>query len=322
MAKKSKTTFNLDAARIAAMAQSLRTNADDVNVDVGLHTAAKDAAKAAGENVNSKRVDIMFVIADLASQDNWLPEEIDAATKIAAKDNGGPTTEGSIKTFLYEIGYAAHPNVRDNFRTMVSVVNLAWANETEQSVISQGATPTPIAKWAKRKYHALTGVMKAAKNEGILIQQESDLIAYAKDNDPSENVGKVFKKFEKLIADLRGFNVDFPVDDIGNAIQTLEGVTEKHLAAAQARKLALTNEDVQDIVDHTPIKVVTATPAPVAAPAVKSSPFVTKPATTKVSMVKPVLIPVAPAVNVCDVALGDEMDPESLLDDNLALAAA
>lgn len=342
MAKKSKTpaiTFNLDARRIADMAEAIRNNANDVNVDVGLHNEAKDAAKAAGDTVSNTRVKIMFAIADLAIAGEWMPEEIDAAAKIAAKDNTGLEKSGSIKTFLYEICYAAHPAVRDNFRTINEVVELAWANEVEQSVISQGESPTPIAKWAKRKYHALTGAMKAAKNEGILIQEVDTLVAYARENDPDHNIGKVFKKLAKLRDDLRGFNGDFPVDDIGLAIEKLEGVTVEHLKAAQERKQALAEQDIQDIRDNTPVvtpplntsvvnpvdnTVAQPPSAPPAATTPKASPFVTQatPAAITQRPVAPVQAPVqAPIKDVLADALNEpagEHDVDALLGDNLA----
>ena len=323
MAKKVKSApgFNLDAARIEEMAGLIRTNADDVNAEVTLHGEAKAAEKAAGVVVNSKRVKIMQVMADLAIAGNWLPAEIDAAAAIAAKDkdNGGPKLDGSLKTFLYEICYAAHPMVRDNFRTLNEVVELAWRNEIEQNVITNKASPTPIAKWAKRKYHALTGAMKAAI-KGVSIQSESDLIAYAKDNDPDEDVGKVFKRFEKLVADLRGFNVDFPVDDLGLGITTLEGITVGHFTAAKARKDALAQESIQEIRESTPTPAPTPAPAPVAP--VIPTPEVSKPSPFVTHAPAPVPAPVKDALNEF---LGDEMDVDNLMGDNLdysAMAAA
>jgi len=88
MAKKTKVTgatFNLNQKRVDEIASALRVNAADINVDVSLHNDAKDAAKAAGEVVNSKRVDIMFVVADLAEKNNWHPEEVKSASRMSSR---------------------------------------------------------------------------------------------------------------------------------------------------------------------------------------------------------------------------------------------
>jgi len=216
--------------------------------------------------------------------------------------------------------------VRDNFRTLVDVVNLAWENEAQQVELNDGA-PRPIAKWAKRKYHAITGAMKAAINDGILIQEEATLIDYAIENDPDHNVGKVFTKLENLLSKLQEFHTDFPVDDIGVAIESLQRVTVEHVTAAQARKNALTEEDVKDIQAHTPVVTTNINTSVVNKP----SPFVTvaKPGLQPTPKMLPIPVTNSPKIIKVDViadVLGDDvldaMDVDSLLGDNLELAAA
>ena len=304
MARKAK-TFNNDMARVKEIIETLRVNANNVNMDVDEHKKAKDAASKAGDAVASKRVQIMFDIADLSIAGDWTASEILQAGPEAARGNQELTKDNSVKTFIYEISYAAHPMVRDNFRTLYEVVEQAWQDEQTQI---EGA-PKPLQKWAKRKYHALTGVMKAAINDNIVIHDAQTLIDYAIDNDPDLSASKVFKKLTQKLDDLRSFYTDFPVDDIAVAIEALERVETKHLQAAQERKHALTMDAVQDIKDNTPAL------APAPAPAHTSvspntsvvntktkSPFVTTPA----SVSKPVPVPVDALADMVDNLTDDD----------------
>lgn len=248
MAKTPKDTFVADVKRVASMAAEIwgACAAAGLNGDLIAADDANKAKTAAGETANSKRVTVMSMVAKLAHDNNWDIREAKLAAPIAASKNNSDVTKGTVTTFMYELVHAMHPFVREHFDGLWSIVDDAWKAEEEQTKVNANAN-VPVHKAWKRKYHALTlGAMKMVE-DGLPCFTIADLTAHAVTCDPDHDAKKIYKRLEKIRADLAAFHVDFPADDIGHAMETLAKVTLDHLVAAQAAKRQETISEVAHI---------------------------------------------------------------------------
>jgi hypothetical protein len=287
-------TSPVDAQRLNTIATQIANTCagiDGALTDLADAKAAKDAAST---SATSKREEIMGAIADLSLAGQWTKAEITAASKLAIKKHNNLNTEKAMATFIGEVKRAAHPNVRDHFRALVSVRDTAWAAETESLALDK-TNPQPLRKCFKRSYHALISAM-AECEEGNVFTTTDNMVDFAIANDPDHDADKVAKRLEAIHATLAAFYADFPVDDIGFCVDTLASITKEELTKARGLKMGV--------------------------PEVVVAPVVVPTTTTVVKVNSP---KVAPAV-VKPVAKVEETTPEivdldDLLGDNLNLAA-
>lgn len=294
----------IDAARVAAITDAMFATCMGAKESMNEAAQAAEASKDAAKSAVSVRESVMFKIAEISLVNDWQPVE----TKLAAKAAGARTTNlataGSLAVFISECSRAAHPLIRERFHEIVALRNDAWDTE-EMMLEADKASPAPVRKAFKRRYHALIGIMSAIE-KGENLSTVEDVISYAVAHDPDHDAAKVLKRLKGLVSDLSDFYGDFPVDDIGHAIQTLQNVTADILTAARNAKIAEN-------------KALCATSAAAATPAV------TAPKAAQTVVNKPTIVPTQPKVaskasafQVNTVQVDVDTD---LLGDNLADAA-
>ena len=297
----------VSSQRITEIANQLKSICAGANMDMSDHVDAKDAATVAGEKSNTTREGLMANVADLASAGKWTPKEVDLAAKQANEGHANTKTKKAMETFVGELKSAAHPDVRDHFKALVSIRDEAWKAETEQLDMDPKAF-APLRKAFKRNYHALIRAMSAAK-DGTLFMTKQDMVDYAIAHNPDHDAQAVFKRIAALQAQLAAFYVDYPADDLGAAADTLGKLTYNDLKLAQDARLEDTN----------PAPVVAPTVVPATPATVVNEPDVTK-LTQAFTVVKAGNKPEAKPATVVAETPTDILD--NLLGDNLALAAA
>jgi hypothetical protein len=201
---------------------------------------AKDLKTQASDAHVGTRETMLVKCAEISAKHKLSKADVTTVATRAAAMNNNKANEKTIQTLVSEIKNAAHPDVRAHVPELVDMINGAWKAEDE-AFKTDKATPRPIAKLFKRRYHAITGVLKRAA-DGNMISTEEALINYAKANDPSLDPEKIHKRLAGLIADLQAFHHDFAHDDIGLAIDTLNRAT-----AAQLAKVRRVDEIVEAV---------------------------------------------------------------------------
>lgn len=238
MAEKTKMTD-----REKDIAAQIRGACSQIVPDVDTINDHKDAAKSLGESLNTSKLSIMAQVAEMSSMGKWLPGEIKNATAYASTTMSnaepGDRSAKSLATFLSEMNAVAHPKVRDRFSQILGAVEDAWAIEDEAMKLDAADRPKmPVRKWASRKYHAITQVLRAVKNGEANISSKEDVIAYAEEHDPDFNPERVAKRLESVANALQGIFVDFDNDDVGRAHRLLATITAEDLQESLKAKLA------------------------------------------------------------------------------------
>jgi hypothetical protein len=303
------TTPTASATRLADIASQIANTCASIDSALTDLDAAKAAKDTATTNATSKREEIMSTVADLATQGAWTKGEIAAAAKLAIKRHNNLNTEKAMATFIGEVKRAAHPDVRDHFKALVSIRDTAWQAETEELAIDK-ASPAPLRKCFKRSYHALISAM-AACEEGNMFQTCDDIVTYAKVHDPDHDADKVAKRLAAIHAQLAAFYVDFPVEDIGFCVDTIATITKDELTKARAKRLS-DQAPTFTIIGNTPAApttTVVAAPVPEVAPLdpVKLAKAFTSTTTT-------VVVAPAPEIDIIDDILGDNLQLASAAD--------
>src|SRR5215475_1348747 len=148
--------MSLDPKRVNQIAYDLYTSVCGANQDREVLEAAKAETTKASDALTSKRESIMQAVASMSANGGWTEPELKAAAKKAGEmhqDQDDKKTIGAIKTFVNDCQRAAHPLVRHRFDDLYKIVDTVWTQETEQKALDN-ATPTPVKKCFKRKYHA------------------------------------------------------------------------------------------------------------------------------------------------------------------------
>lgn len=208
---------------------------------------ARDAAKAASDGAVNQREAIMAKLATLSIKGDWREQEITTALALATKTEGGvgnaPEVASAVASFKSEIKLATLPGIREQFHVLLTIRNEVWESEAAEIANARDAggdakAVTPVRKLWSRGYHALTSMLRLAK-DGKLIETGDDLIDYAVANDPDHNPEKVKAKLDTIRKAVAQFYADFPVEDLGDMIDNLNELTVQNLTDARNKKLGI-----------------------------------------------------------------------------------
>lgn len=261
----------VNSARVADMASRIRSAvlamADPHREMLG-HNDAK--TRLAGEIMVTK-LDIARDIASLSNDEDWLPDEIDAACKRAGKGNEDESDERTQKTIgviCSEMRVVASPRVRGRFPALLQVCQEVWDAEalerTQTDAEDRGTLDQPVYKFAKRLYNLVITMARAVKNEGVHITTTSDLVDYCREHDPDHNEEKIATRIASVVNTLQGIISDFDNEEVKLATEYLQTVTAKDLLASRRKML----ENIADDVGKpAPVTPTTAPVTPVVAPA-------------------------------------------------------
>ncbi len=191
---------------------------------------ARSAAEAAANGLTSSRETIMGVLADLSRTGQWTAGEVKAAANTAAGLSNNEK-EKALATFIGQCKKAMNPKVRSFVAQLVAVRDLGWEAET-LAIAEDKEAPRPLRKAFARGYHCLMELMSLAE-DGRVIGDVAELLAFAAERDPDLDMDKVRKRLASIADTLAGFYRDWPVDDIQLCVDTLNEITEKALRASR-----------------------------------------------------------------------------------------
>ena len=271
MAKELKMT-----AREADIAEQIRGLCSAIMGDTTEMANLREEIEELSDKVKNTRLAMCTEIAAMSSAGQWTAGEIKRASAHAAKM--GNSTEGAGKTvgvFCSEIGVFAHPDVRDDFPTILTACQEAWANERQAVKDSDDpkSVPTPIKKYQSREYKLILQTTRAIRDGEVVITCVADVVAWAVRNDPDFDEEKVEKRLKSAAEMLRKIAVDFAHGDVGQAATFLEGIEAKDLMdsrnamlAAKAKQTAKPLAPIPPVVAArvAAAKAVTPPPAPAA----------------------------------------------------------
>jgi hypothetical protein len=264
----------LDAARISAIGSALYAACRPINDADGATQEARDLAKSLRESGMGLREQIMASVARLSHEGQWTAREVDAGCKAAAGMINDKASEKTLATFISQVKNAAHPLVASRYEAITTVVNDAWAAETEQLGIDK-SSPAPLRKAFSRKFHALISVFVATTKGENPANNVDSLISFASERDPDLAADKVAKRIGAIINDLLAIHVDFPDVVLQTVAEALSNITEKTLEKSRADKLARQRDTfgAGRLENATPVTTPAEMPKATSKP---RSPFVTK----------------------------------------------
>jgi hypothetical protein len=218
--------------RIDDIAREIYRATADFNIAEAERKDLSELLDAKKDEVTSTRESVLGKIAKLSSAGNWTLKEIKSATKKVMDMHNDERTKRTLATLVSELRLAAHPNTRDKVAGLIDLRDRAWEAEV-QAHKADKSTPTPLRKFAGRKYHLLTRMLGEAENENYFTTV-GQVVAWAKANDPGLDAEKVHKKIQEYREKLAAFLEQFPDDDLIAAVDLLNKVTEATLVNAHA----------------------------------------------------------------------------------------
>lgn len=231
MAKKA-TSVAADPIRIREIAGQIRAAAAPVTFSAQDNDTAKDNAKAASDTHRTTREGVFVVLADLALTGHWSQDEITAAAA-KAKEISNAQDEKAIATFIGEAKAAMDPSVRGHVSDLVVLRDLVWTQEEDLKTADSNAA-TLFKDVFKRKQHMLTSMFNAVR-DGRRLDTASDMVSFARDRAEEQRLDtdKIVKRIKKIQSDLNDIYRDYPEEDLGAAISSLESVSVKSLDAVK-----------------------------------------------------------------------------------------
>lgn len=223
-------------AALRSIATAIRSAMSPIIDADGASAAAREAQQEASQNATTMREGVMGTLAQLASAGAWNVKDIDAAAKMACGDAlGNEVLPKSVSTFVGEARRAMHPDVREQFPTLVRLRDDVWNAEKEERKADKAAK-TPLMTACARSYHALVGMMGAVI-DGTTFTRASDVTAWAEAKDPSLDPKKQADALEAMLAKLAAMAAIFPDPDLLAAVDSLRPVGAEALKAARAELL-------------------------------------------------------------------------------------
>jgi len=243
--------------RISEIAAKIRGACLAIVEPHGQMVEHQDAVKELSGTLQATRLSVALEIAEMSSVDKWLPGEIEVAVKHAAKSSNDPDNEDrsakTLATFMSEMRVVASPKVRDLFPCILQSVEDAWDEETTLLEMAdskeKASVPTPVRKYASRKYHCVLQVTRAVKDGEASITSAQDVIDYCKANDPDHDEEKVEKRLKRIVEQLQQVYHDFGNDEIKTCVEYLETISAKELLDSRR---ALHGEPVTPVVTQQP----------------------------------------------------------------------
>lgn len=235
--------------RIEAIKQAVSSGIVTAMDEASEREELKEKAEELKDGSIGKRQRIMSTLAELAAADDWQPGEIDGGVEQAVKARNFklPTT---VATFVNEMKLAMHPSVRGDFGRISGSVNDAWSAEKAAKEANAEAAQ-PFRKAFARQYHMLVKVMREA-SDGRTYMSQSELRAFAEANDPSVNPETMFKRFDKVRAQLLEFVNNFDLADVVAAHDLVKELTLEDFESGRRRKLGLPEVASQPAAAPTP----------------------------------------------------------------------
>ena len=138
------------------------------------------------------RTDTLGKLAATSSALDWSLGDIALAMPSVLKKANNLESQKALNTFAADARCAMHPNVRSRFPALRRLINDAWEVE---KVYPKGEV-RPLAHAFGREYHALKSAMIAVRDETVILNGPSDVVFWAKANDPDFSPAKVAKKIE------------------------------------------------------------------------------------------------------------------------------
>jgi hypothetical protein len=218
--------------RIDDIAREIYRATAEFNIAEAERKDLSELLDAKKDEVTSTRESVLGKIADLSFKGQWTLKEIKSATKKAITMHNDERTARTVATFISETRLAADPNVRDKFAGLLDLRDRAWEAEV-QAHKADKSTPTPLRKFAGRRYHLLTRMLGEAENQNYFTTV-GQVVRWAENNDPSLDAAKVHKKIQEHREKLAAFLEQFPDDDLIAAVDLLNKVTEATLVNAHA----------------------------------------------------------------------------------------
>jgi hypothetical protein len=217
--------------------------------------------KLSGEmnNIGGSRLGVAASIAATAHAEAWTDAEIVQAIGKASKrpSNYDSATNKTLGVFISEMKQFASPKVRADFPVILDACQSAWLAEQDYLAGLEGDekkdADTPIRKFKPRIYHLVIEAARRIKDGKLVITSAADVVAWARDNDPSFNETKVAKMIVSSTAKLREAFSNFglaDVDEVQTVLEYLGTLTAKELLAARSKMLADAGEDEDDSVNE------------------------------------------------------------------------
>lgn len=231
---KTTATVTIDHARNADIAQQIKSTFGALVGTAEDREAIREQANEANKDAESKDVNAresaLTNLASMAFMGDWTVGEIKLGMTTACTLFSNATTPKAIATFKADAMAVMDPRVRSSLASIIYQRDKAWDAEQEE-LVRDKASPSPIRKAFKRKYHFLLAAVRAAK-EGTYYTDTDALVAWAETLDPDLDVKKVHARLAAITASLSAFHADFPDADIEACIGFLNNVTIENLADA------------------------------------------------------------------------------------------
>lgn len=198
-----------------------------ITADGDSDTARKLATEAGNERMSVREATVL-ALANLASTGKWTDQEIDAGARLATTV-GNAKLPGSLTNFVGECKLAMRPAVRDHSQHVYDVVVETWDAEAANK-----KAPQPLRRAFARRYHTFIRMVGAAKEGQInaTTLTAGDVIAFAQANDPAKNAAKVLKQLQAIASQLEGIYSVFPLGELADTANTINGITESALREA------------------------------------------------------------------------------------------
>ncbi len=215
-------------ARVGHIANTIRAALSPILDADATRSDAQEAFQEAAGTSASVRMEVLVALASASAADAWTVSEINAAAAAAGKV-GNMALPKSVATFVSESKRAMSPKVREHVGDLVALAGEVWA---EEAALDKDQ-PRPCRKAFKRCYH-MTLRMFGLCEDGELLSSTSDVVEWARNNDPDLDYSKVYERLQSIRKELSAFATDFPVDGFVEVDSFLEGITKDALKAARA----------------------------------------------------------------------------------------
>jgi hypothetical protein len=224
--------------RIKIVADQIRAVCEPIAATVLAENDAKKSVKRTSKEGITTRETIMAKLAKLSVEEQWTDDEIDgAATYI--KSNADQT-EKTVAVLVSQIKVAAKPLVRENFGSIITVINDAWAEEQDAK---EAGLETPLRKLKARRYALVCHILvQIAEKKLAPTFDADDLLAYAESKAEEKKIDaeKARKKIEAIVKQIDELHSVFPYEDLRAASANLRNIDVYDLEESRLKPKTLT----------------------------------------------------------------------------------
>lgn len=222
---------------------AIKAFASITSVD-GARTVARGAAQDASVASYGKREEIFRALAGVAAKGKWSNPDIAAgvAAALTAATNG--QKNDSLKTFAGEMARACNERVRDHVDTFFAVSTRLW-NAEKTALEADKDADAPLHITYARSIQVANALIAAALGKKdakgnvvaapVIITDETDVVAFARANDPAKNAARVANKLKRLRETFQEFAREFPHPMFATIDGALNAVTAEQLQGARGR---------------------------------------------------------------------------------------